>query len=70
MKDNREEQPQLDEMYIVELDDRLEFGVASVYSAIHPDTNGTNCVNGVGCTSGNAPGACANLYLCANTSCA
>jgi len=48
-----ENQPQgNDELFIVELDERLEFGVAAIYSTFHPDAN-SNCQNGVICSSDN-----------------
>ena len=53
-----------DELLIIELDERLEFGVLAVGSVLHPDTN-SNCQNGVGCNpGGNATGGCTNYYSC------
>jgi hypothetical protein len=40
------------ELFIVELDERMEFGVVAIGSGIHPDTN-TNCANGTNCGSSN-----------------
>jgi hypothetical protein len=53
-----------DNMFIVELDERLEFGVAVLSSRLQPDTN-TQCYNGAGCTDGNATHACVNGTFCA-----
>jgi hypothetical protein len=57
-----------DELFIVELDERMEFGVAAIGSGIHPDTN-TQCTNGAGCLNGNQQGHCANYTACANSGC-
>ena len=52
-----------EDLFIVELDDRLEFGVTVFPSGLSPDVN-TSCQNGAGCTTRNAPGSCATYYPC------
>ena len=52
-----------DELLIIELDERLEFGVAAIGSIMRPDDN-SNCSNGMHCSNQNA-GACGNAISCA-----
>ena len=53
-----------DELYIIELDERLEFGVLAIDSTLTPDIN-TQCYNGTACNpAGNATGGCTNGYNC------
>jgi len=49
---NPEDQKQNDELLIIELDQRLEFGVAALDSDLETDDN-TNCTNSSGCTATN-----------------
>ena len=51
-----------DDLLIIELDERLEFGVAVIDSGLHPDVN-TTCQNGTQCTSNNY-GTCINGNTC------
>lgn len=51
-----------DDLLIIELDERLEFGVAVIESGMHPDVN-TTCQNGTQCTSNNY-GTCINAESC------
>lgn len=56
-----------DDLVIVELDERLEFGVMAIASAIAFDSNSSNCVNPSNCTNGSCPTA-TNQSNCHNGS--
>ena len=51
-----------DDLFIVELDERLEFGVIAVESTFSPDVN-TSCLNRYSCTDTNAQN-CTNGSSC------
>ena len=56
LRDNpKDPQDNLDDLVIVELDERLEFGVVAIASAIAFDSNSSNCTNPNGCTNGSCP---------------
>ena len=51
------------DLLIIELDERLEFGVFQIASVFHPDAN-TSCTN-LSCNPGNTMCGCGgNLHTC------
>jgi hypothetical protein len=52
-----------EDLLIIELDDRLEFGSMLIDSDLEADTNGTACANTQPCSATNIA-ACGNVSAC------
>lgn len=62
--DNDDRSLDKDEIYILELEERLEFGAALIDSDLSADTN-SGCSNGSGCLGGSSnTSPCVNISNC------